>query len=119
MTPFQLLFCRSPRTSLVLLVPQIDDTDETGGIGNFIGRHRHNLREVRDAFEKMREGRKHARQRHNAAIQRPFTGMRVAEGDLVLAPESESSLHRQGIGPKLVYEKWTGPWKVVRVLFEA
>ncbi|CAN0574572.1 unnamed protein product, partial [Laminaria digitata] len=39
-------------------------------------------------------------------------------GDLVLARESDSSLHRQGMGPKLVHEKWTGPWKVVDVVFE-
>ncbi|CAN0534235.1 unnamed protein product, partial [Laminaria digitata] len=40
------------------------------------------------------------------------------KGDLVLARESDSSLHRQGMGPKLVHEKWTGPWKVVDVVFE-
>ena len=39
-------------------------------------------------------------------------------GDLVLARESDSSLHRQGMGPKLVHEKWTDPWKVVEVLIE-
>ena len=39
-------------------------------------------------------------------------------GDLVLARESDSSLHRQGMGPKLVHEKWTGPWKVVEVVVE-
>ena len=47
MTPFQLLFGRSPRTSLDMLVPQMDDTEATGGLENFIEGRRHNLREVR------------------------------------------------------------------------
>ena len=59
-----------------------------------------------------------ARQHHNAAIQRPSAGTRVAKGDLVLARESDSSIHRQGRGPKLIHEKWTGPWKVMGVVLE-
>ena len=118
MTPFQLLFGRSPRTSLDMLVPQMDDTEATEGLENFIEGRRHNLREVREALERMREAREKARQYHNAAIQRPSMGTRVAKGDLVLARESDSSLHRQGRGPKLVHEKWTGPWKVVEVVLE-
>ena len=118
MTPFQLLFVRSPRTSLDMLVPQMDDTEATGGLENFIEGRRHNLREVREALGRMREGREEARQLHNAVIQRPSAGTRAARGDLVLARESDSSLHWQGMGPKLVHEKWTGLWKVVDVVFE-
>lgn len=40
------------------------------------------------------------------------------KGDLALARENDSSLHRQGGGSKLVQEKWTRPWKVVEVIFE-
>ena len=58
------------------------------------------------------------RQHRNAPIQRPSAGTRVATGGLVLARESDSSLHREGMGPKLVHEKWTGPWKVVEVVIE-
>ena len=50
MTPFQLLFGRSPRTTLDLLVPQMDDTEATGGLSNFIESHRHNMREVVDCL---------------------------------------------------------------------
>ena len=39
-------------------------------------------------------------------------------GDLVLVRESDGSLHRQGMWPKLAHEKWTGPWKVVEVVIE-
>ena len=66
----------------------------------------------------MREGRKKARQHYTATIQRPSACARVARGDLVLARESDSSLHREGMGPKLIHEKWTGPWRVVDVVFE-
>ena len=118
MTPFQLLFGRSPRTSLDMLVPQMDDTEATGSLENFIEGRRHNLREVREELERMRDGREKARQHHNAAIQRPSAGTRVAKGDLVLARESDSSIHRQGRGPKLIHEKWTGPWKVMGVVLE-
>ena len=105
MTPFQLLFGRSPRTTLDMLVPQMDDTEATGGLENFIEGRRHNLREIREALESMREEREKARQHHNAAIQQPSAGTRAARGDLVLAQESDSSLHRQRMGPKLVHEK--------------
>ena len=66
----------------------------------------------------MRNGREKARQHHNAAIQRPSAGTRIAKGDLVLARESDSSIHRQGRRPKLIHEKWTGPWKVMGVVLE-
>ena len=117
-TPFQLLFGRSPLTSLDMLVPQMDDTETTGGLENFIEGRRHNLREVREALERMREHREKARQLHNASIQRPSAGTRVAASDLVLARGSDSSLHRQRMGPNLVRDKWTGPWKVVEVVME-
>ena len=66
----------------------------------------------------MRDSREKARQLHNATIQRPSAGTRAAKGDLALARESGSSLHRQGILPKLVHEKWTDPWRMVDVLLE-
>ena len=65
----------------------------------------------------MREGREKARQHQNAAIQRPSAGTRISRGDFVLARESDSSLHRNGMGSKPVHEKWTGPWRVVDVVF--
>ena len=66
MTPFQLLSGRSPRTSLDMLVPQMDDIETTGSLENFIEERRHDLREVREALERMHEHREKARQRHNA-----------------------------------------------------
>ena len=110
MTPFQLLFGRSPHTALDVLVPQMDDTETAGGLPNFIENRRHNMREVVEALKKIHESGVKTRQRRNAEIQRPSSGVGSVEGDIVLARESESSLVRQGMEPKLVHERWTGPW---------
>ena len=118
MTPFQLLFGRSPGTALDVLVPQMDDTETTGGLTDFMENHRHNVRDFAEALKKIHESRAKTRQRRNAEIRRPSSGVGSTEGDLVLAWESESSLFRQGMGSKLVHEKWTGPWKVVKIVFK-
>ena len=39
-------------------------------------------------------------------------------GDLVLTRESDSALFQQGMGSKLVHEKWTGPWTVTKIVFK-
>ena len=77
----------------------------TGGFENFVEERRHNLREVREALERIHEGRETARQGRDVSIQRPSAGTLVVTGILVLARESDSSLHGQGMGPKLVQEK--------------
>ena len=118
MTPFQPLFGRSTRTTLDMLVPQMDDTEATGGLSNFIESRRHNMREVAEALKKLHEDKGVARQRHNAGISRPAARVNVAVGDLVLARESDSALFRQEMGSKLVHEKWTGPWTVTKVVFK-
>lgn len=75
--------------------------------------------EAREVLGRIHESREKERQRHNASIQRPSAGTRVATDDhLVLARESDSSLHRQGMGPNLVHEKWTGPGEVVGVVID-
>ena len=75
------------------------------------------MRNVAEALEKIHESRVKTRQRRNAEIRRPSSGVGCVEGDLVLKGEIESSLFRQGMGPKLVHEKWTGSWKVLKVVF--
>ena len=98
MTPFQLLFGRSQRTILDVLVPQMDDTENTGGLTNFIEDRRHNMREVTEAMKKIHQSRVKTRHRRNAEVRRPSSGVGSVEGDLVLARESESSLFQQGMG---------------------
>ena len=118
MTPFQLLFGHSLRTALDVLVPQMNDTETTGVLTNFIENRRHNMRNVAEALEKIHESRVKTRQRRNAEIRRLSSAVGSIHGDLVLARGSGSSLFSQGIGPKLVHEKWTGPWKVGRMVFK-
>ena len=83
MTSFQLLFGRSLRTTLDMLVPKMDDTEATGGLSNFIENRTHNMREVAEALKKLHEDKEVARQRRNAGISRPYAGVNVAEGNLV------------------------------------
>ena len=116
MTPFELLFGRSPRTSLDTLVPRLDDTESTRGLENFVERRRQNLREVRLALEKRHETKVVARRRANARISRPSAGVRAETGDLVLVREADSTTYREGLGKKLLHEKWTGPWRVDEVV---
>ena len=71
MTPFQLLFGRSPRATFDMLIPQMDDTEATGGLSNFIENRRHNMREVTEAPRKVHEDEEASRQRRNARISRP------------------------------------------------
>ena len=94
----------------------MDDTEASGGFETFIEERLHNQREFREALERIHEGREKVRQRRNASIQRPSGGTRVVTGDFILARESDISPHWQGMGPKLVHEKWTDPWKVVKVV---
>ena len=60
MTPFQLLFGRSPRITLDVLVPQMDDAEATGGLSNSIESRRHNMREVAEALKKLHEDKEAA-----------------------------------------------------------
>ena len=110
MTSCQLLFGCSPRTAFDVLVPQMDDTETTVGLSNFIENRRHNMREFAEEVKKIQESRVKTRQRRSMEIRRPSSGLGSVEDDLVLARESESSRFRQGMGPKLVYEKLTGSW---------
>lgn len=116
MTPFELLFGRKPRTSLDSLVPLSEETDQSGGLDNFVERRRQNLREVRLALEKRDSQRVTARARANAAISRPSAGVIAEKGSLVLVRESDSSKHRDSRGKKLQHDHYTGPWRVTEVL---
>ena len=70
MTPFHLLFGRSPRTTHDMLIPQMDDTEATGGLINFIENRRQNMREVAEALRNIHSDKEASRQRRNARISR-------------------------------------------------
>ena len=110
--------CIRDSTAFDVLVPQMDDTETTVGLSNFIENRRHNMREFAEEVKKIQESRVKTRQRRNADIRLPSSGVGSVEGDLVLARESESSFFRQGMRLKLVHEKWTGPWKVIQIVLK-
>ena len=115
---FQLLFIRIPRTTLDILVPQMDNTEATGRISNFMENGRQNMREAAEARSKICESKQAGRQRRSAKISRPPAGVNIAEGDIVLAREGDCSLFRQGLGRELEHEKWTGPWTATKVVLK-
>ena len=57
-----------------MLVPQMDDTEATGGLENFIEGRRHNVGEVREALERMRDGRR----KRDSTTTRRFSGRQPA-----------------------------------------
>ena len=75
MSPFEILFGRKPRTSLDTLVPQMDDSEATGGLDGFIEQRRQVLREVRQVLEKKHENRIATREKVNAGIAKPLAGV--------------------------------------------
>ena len=116
MTPFELLFGRKPRISLDTLVPQIDATERSGGLDNFVESRRQNFMEVRLALEKRHESKVNARLKANNKIIRESAGTVAQTRDLILVKESSSNIERNGSGGKLEHERWTGPWKITKVL---
>ena len=118
MSPFEILLGRKPRTPLDTLTPQIDGADSAEGLDSFMERRQRVFNEVKSTMEKRYEEKVAARERENAKIGRTSPGTLAQVGDLVLVRESDSTLYRRGRGDKLEHEKWTGPWKVKKVLQE-
>ena len=116
MSPFQLLFGRSPRTPLETVTPLADGDDGVMGLDSFVEQRRRVFREIRDVLEKRHAAKAAARAKGNAAISRPSAGGTVNEGSLVMVREADSTLHREDRNPKLVHEKWTGPWRVTEII---
>ena len=94
MTPFKLLFGRKLRISLDTLVPQIEATDRSGRLDNFVESRRQHFREVRLALEKRHSSKVKARLKANNRITRESAGNVGQTGDLVLVKESSSNVER-------------------------
>ena len=86
------------------------------GLDNFVETRRQHLREVRLVLEKRPLSRAQARQRANDAIVSQLPGSVSVPGDLVLVRESDSTIHRRGLGGKPQHERWTGPWRVTNII---
>ena len=102
--------------SLDTLVPQIDATDRSGGLDNFVESRRQSFREVRLALEKHHQSKVNARLKANNEITGVSAGTVAQTGDIVLVKESSGNVERNGSSGKLKHERWTGPWKMTKVL---
>ena len=74
---------RKPRVPLDTLVPQIDGTDRSGGLDNFVESRRQNFREVRPVPVKRHQSKANARPKANNKIIRGSAGTVAQTGDLV------------------------------------
>jgi len=114
-TPYRMFFGREPRTPLDELVPTLDSQPFAPGLERSVAESAQMAREVRSALAKRHEGRNRARQVANEGNLRQSPGTKAKVGDKVLVKESASTLHRDGVHPKLAHEHFTGPWEVVNV----
>ena len=96
-------------------MPQIDATDRSGRLDNFVESRRQIFREVRPVPVKCYQSKANARPKSNQQNIKE-SAETVAQQDLVLVKESSSNVERNGSGGKLEHERWTGPWKIIRVL---
>ena len=116
-TPFELLFDRKPRISIHTLVPQIDATNRSEGLDNFVENRRLNFWEERLALDKRHQSKDKSRQKAKRKITRESAGTVAQTSDLiVLVRKSGSNVERNGYGGKLEHERWTGPWKINKIL---
>ena len=116
MTPFELLSGRKSRISLDTLVPQIDATDRSERLDNFVKSRQQHLMEVRLALEKRHQSKANAQLKTNNKIMRESAGTVAQTGDLVLVKKSSSNVKRNGRGGKLEHERGMGSWKITNVL---
>ena len=116
LSPYQMMFGRSPRTPLDQLSPNLDNSGATLGLEPTVEETRRKHMEVTQALRKRQAEKNRHRDLRNAQILRTSPGAKTQVGDIVLVRESSSTLHRDGAHPKLAHDHFTGPWKVVNVL---
>ena len=107
---------KSPRNLPRLVMLKSSATDRSGGLDNFVESRRQNFREIRQALEKRHQNKVNARLKANNKITRELEGTVAQSGDIILVKEPRSNVERNGSGGKLEHERWTGPWKLIKVL---
>ena len=111
-SPYQMFFRRSPRTSLDQMTPTLDNTNAALGLEPTIEETRPKHVEVSNILQKRQEEKSRHREQRNANIKRKSPGAKAQVGHKVLVRESASTLHRDGIHPKMAHDHFTGPWVV-------
>ena len=110
-------FGRSPRTPLDQLVPTLDNSGPALGLERTVEETRRkthrSVQGIPESVRPKRTGtgifRTHTYREHPPELKR-------RRGDKVLVRESASTLHRDGVHPKLAHDHFTGPWNVVNVV---
>ena len=96
-------------------MPQIDATDRSGRLDNFVESRQQNFREVRPVPVKCYQSKANARLKSKQQNIKE-SAETVTQQDLVLVKESSSNVERNESGGKLEHERWTAPWKIIKVL---
>ena len=104
-TPYRMFFGRDPRTQLDELAPILDNNGQ--GLERTVAAERQMTREVRKALAQRQENKNRQRELANGRISRQSPGAKSKVGDKVLVRESTSTLHRDGVHPKLAQEHFT------------
>ena len=112
LTPFRVLPGRNPRTALDTLLPSPDGEETGGDVHAFVDRQKQVFKETETFLERRHEMKAREIEQLNESVIRRSPGSKVKPGDLVLVRELDSRLGLEGLGSKLVHEKWTGPWTV-------
>ena len=112
---YEMLFGRPPRTPFDQLAQTLDNAGPLG-LEPTVEETRRRAVETVTILKKRQEEKNRQRELRNASISRASPGTRAQNGDKVLVRESASTLHRDGVHPKLSHDHFTGPWTVVNVV---
>ena len=82
-------------------MPQIDATDRSGELDDFVESRQQNFREVQAVPVKRHQRKANARPKANNKIIRESAGTVAQTGDLDLVKESSSNVERNGSSGKL------------------
>lgn len=97
------------------LVPTEDDSALGQGLENTAAERRQIAREVRLAIAQRQKIKNCQRDRLNERIARASPGTKAKTGDKVVK-EAASTLHGDGLHPKLAHDHFTWPWEVVNAI---
>eukprot|EP00752_Nemacystus_decipiens_P018499 g16585.t1 len=98
------------------LSPSLDNSGSAFGFESTVEETRRKHVEVAEVLRKRRDEKNRPRDLQNARISRTSPGAKARLGDKMLVRESASTLHRDGVHPKLAHDHFTGPWVVVNVV---
>ena len=97
-------------------MPQINATERSERLDDFVESRRQDFREVRLVPVKRHQSKANDRPKSKQQNNRESEGTVAQTGNIVLAKEPSSSVVRKGSDGKLEHERGTSPWKITKVL---